>query len=283
MQAVKLAVAEEQVLAHFHTLNEARRTTALKDRLFSEVLGSIFRNTVNVGSGLIMLLAGQSLRAGTFTVGDFALFVFYLAFIADWTAQVGMFLPRLRQAGVALERMNRLLQGAPPLTLVQHTIELNEDEALRYAILRKDIHEKLRSTHGRRQHKLQVFAELTRLRRFCCHPRLVFPDAPSESSKLDSFLELVEELRDNGHRALVFSQFVDYLQIVREALEERGLRYCYLDGSTPKETRHTRVTEFQNGDVVGLEYAENFDILTAAGYVRYADGIYTSTCIPAWF
>jgi ATP-binding cassette, subfamily B, bacterial len=121
VQAIKLAVAEEQVLAHFHTLNEARRTTALKDRLFSEVLSSIFRNTVNVGSGLIMLLAGQSLRAGTFTVGDFALFVFYLAFIADWTAQVGMFLPRLRQAGVALERMNRLLQGAAPITLVKQT------------------------------------------------------------------------------------------------------------------------------------------------------------------
>ena len=168
-----------------------------------------------------------------------------------------------------------VLPELPPLTLVQHTIELNEDEALRYAILRKDIHEKLRSTHGRRQHKLQVFAELTRLRRFCCHPRLVFPDAPSESSKLDSFLELVEELRDNGHRALVFSQFVDYLQIVREALEERGLRYCYLDGSTPKETRHTRVTEFQNGEaelfLISLK-AGGFGLnLTAADYVIHLD------------
>lgn len=121
IQAIKLAVAEEQVLAHFHTLNETRRKTALKDRLFSELLGSIFRNTVNVGAGLIMLMAGQSLRDGSFTVGDFALFVFYLGFIADWTAQVGMFFPRLRQAGVALERMNRLLQGAPPITLVKPT------------------------------------------------------------------------------------------------------------------------------------------------------------------
>jgi ATP-binding cassette subfamily B protein len=68
-----------------------------------------------------MLLAGQSLRDGSFTVGDFALFVFYLGFIADWTAQVGMFFPRLRQAGVALERMNRLLQGAPPEILVKRT------------------------------------------------------------------------------------------------------------------------------------------------------------------
>jgi ATP-binding cassette, subfamily B, bacterial len=105
-------------LAHFEGLNEARRQNSLKDRLFSEVLMSIFRNTASVGAGFIMLLAGQSLQEGSFSVGDFALFVFYLGFIADWTAQVGMFLPRLRQAGVALERMNRLLQGAPPETLV---------------------------------------------------------------------------------------------------------------------------------------------------------------------
>jgi ATP-binding cassette subfamily B protein len=121
VQAIKLAAAEEQVLRHFQTLNENRRMTALKDRLFSEVLGSIFRNSVNVGSGVIMLLAGQSLHAGDFTVGDFALFVFYLGFIADWTAQIGMFLPRLRQAGVALERMNLLLQGAPAEILVKPT------------------------------------------------------------------------------------------------------------------------------------------------------------------
>jgi ATP-binding cassette subfamily B protein len=118
VQAVKLAVAEEQVLAHFQTLNEARRKTSLKDRLFTEMLGSIFRNTATVGAGFIMLLAGHSLQDGSFTVGDFSLFVFYLGFIADWTAQLGLFFPRLRQAGVAIERMNRLLQGALPETLV---------------------------------------------------------------------------------------------------------------------------------------------------------------------
>ena len=141
--------------------------------------------------------------------------------------------------------------------------------------MRRDIHDKLHTSHGKREHKLQVFAELTRLRRFCCHPRLVFPDAPTESSKLSSFLELVEELRANGHRALVFSQFVDYLQIVREALDERGLRYLYLDGSTPKEARHARVTAFQNGEaelfLISLK-AGGFGLnLTAADYVIHLD------------
>jgi superfamily II DNA or RNA helicase len=168
-----------------------------------------------------------------------------------------------------------VLPELPPITVVDHAVRLNEDEALRYALLRRDIHDKLHTSHGKREHKLQVFAELTRLRRFCCHPRLVFPDAPTESSKLSSFIELVEELRENGHRALVFSQFVDYLQIVREALDERGLRYLYLDGSTPKETRHARVTAFQNGEaelfLISLK-AGGFGLnLTAADYVIHLD------------
>ncbi len=119
VQAVKLAVAEERMLEHFHTLNEARRKSALRDRLFNEVLGSIFRNTVNVGTGLILLLAGQAIKEGTFTVGDFALFVFYLGFISELTADIGTFFPRYKQASVAFERMNRLLQGVAPSRLTE--------------------------------------------------------------------------------------------------------------------------------------------------------------------
>ncbi len=170
---------------------------------------------------------------------------------------------------------NDVLSDLPPLTVVQHSVRLSEDESLRYALLRRQIHEKLRTAHGKRQHKLQVFTEITRLRRFCCHPRLVYPDAPSEASKLAAFLELAEELRDNGHRALVFSQFVDFLELAREVLDERGIRYSYLDGSTPKEVRHTRVEEFQNGDnelfLISLK-AGGFGLnLTAADYVIHLD------------
>ncbi|MCI0398084.1 MAG: ABC transporter ATP-binding protein/permease [Chloroflexi bacterium] len=121
VQAIKVAAAEERVLAHFHELNETRRKSALKDRLFNELLGSIFTNTVNLGTGLILLLAGQALQDGSFTVGDFSLFVYYLGFVADLTAQVGMFFARYKQAGVAFQRMDRLLQGAPPEALVKKT------------------------------------------------------------------------------------------------------------------------------------------------------------------
>jgi len=81
------------------------------------------------------------------------------------------------------------------------------------------------ATARKRQSKIEVPAEITRLRRFCCHPRLVFPDADSESAKVQTFLELVEELRENQHRALVFSRYVDFPSLVREQLDERAITY----------------------------------------------------------
>jgi SNF2 family DNA or RNA helicase len=181
----------------------------------------------------------------------------------------------LLQPFLLRRRKDEVLSELPPLTVIRHDVQLNDDENRRYAILRREIHEKLRTPWGKRQHRLQIFAEITRLRRFCCHPRLVFPDASYESSKLDAFLELVEELRDNGHSALVFSQFVDFLGLVREQLDERRLRYLYLDGSTPKEQRSRLVSEFQAGGVglflISLK-AGGFGLnLTAADYVIHLD------------
>ena len=175
-----------------------------------------------------------------------------------------------------LRRLKRdVLSDLPPLTEVQHDVHWSEDESLRYALLRKQIHDKLYTTHGKRNSKLEVLAEIMRLRRFCCHPALVFPDAPRECSKIDAFLELVLELRENQHRALVFSQFVDFLELVREHLDERAIRYEYLDGSTPQSQRQARVAAFQEGDaplfLISLK-AGGFGLnLTAADYVIHLD------------
>jgi superfamily II DNA or RNA helicase len=175
-----------------------------------------------------------------------------------------------------LRRLKRdVLQELPPLTELSHEVELSADETARYAILRKQIHDKLFTAWGKRENKIEVLAEITRLRRFCCHPRLVFPDAELESSKISAFLELVEELRENGHRALVFSQFVDFLGLVREQLEERQVSYEYLDGSTPQAERQKRVDAFQNGSaslfLISLK-AGGFGLnLTAADYVIHLD------------
>ena len=120
VQAIKVAGAETQVIRRFGALNNQRRTTSVRDKLFNEILSSIFANAVNIGTGLILLLAATSMRAGTFTVGDFALFVYYLGWISEFTAMFGIVLARYRQAGVSFERMVTLLQGAPPQSLVAH-------------------------------------------------------------------------------------------------------------------------------------------------------------------
>ena len=169
----------------------------------------------------------------------------------------------------------QVLTELPPITTVRHEIRLNDEEALRYAILRRRVHEKLRTVAGRQQYKLEILAEITRLRRFCCHPRLVFPDAEHVGSKVEAFLTLSEELRENGHRALVFSQFVDFLDIVRQGLEERAIPYEYLDGATPKGERQRRVDAFQTGSaplfLISLK-AGGFGLnLTAADYVIHLD------------
>jgi ATP-binding cassette subfamily B protein len=120
VQAVKVATAEGQVIRRFHKLNETRRGAALKHRLFNELLNSLFRNTVNLGTGAILLLAGQEMAAGSFTVGDFALFVYYLGFVSEFTALIGVRWAWYQQVGVSFGRLAPLMPDAPPEQLVQH-------------------------------------------------------------------------------------------------------------------------------------------------------------------
>ncbi len=119
VQAVKVATAEDGVIHHFNELNEERKILSLKDRLFNEILHSIFRNAISLGTGVILILAGQSMRLGSFTVGDFALFVFYLEFISELTTFSGLLIARYRQIGISNERMQRLMEGAPIDGLVE--------------------------------------------------------------------------------------------------------------------------------------------------------------------
>lgn len=119
-QAIQVAGAEGRVTAHLSRLNEARRKAMLKDRAVTLVMESIYSNTVSLGTGLILILAAASMRAGTFTVGDFALFVYYLAWVTDFTLFLGMYLSTYRQTGVSLARLGELLGGADPWRLVRY-------------------------------------------------------------------------------------------------------------------------------------------------------------------
>ncbi len=118
VQAIKVAAAEKGVIERFREINEERRKVSLKDRLFNEVLNSFFNNASTIGTGMVLLLAARAMRAGTFSVGDFALFTFYLGFVSEITTFMGLLVARYKQIGVSVERMERLMGDAPPGELI---------------------------------------------------------------------------------------------------------------------------------------------------------------------
>ena len=120
VQAIQIAGAEERVTTHFHSLNEKRRAAMLKDRVLEQLLNSTFSNIVGLGTGFILLLVAQSMRSLQLSVGDLAIFLYYLAFVTDFTHFFGTFLAHYTQTGVAFRRMLHMLRGAPAPSLVAH-------------------------------------------------------------------------------------------------------------------------------------------------------------------
>lgn len=167
----------------------------------------------------------------------------------------------------------------PPRTEVVRPVELSVAERSLYDAARRDALESLVvPTEGAREQnkrRFDVLAAMTRLRLLSCHPRLVDAASPVASSKLAAFLELVEELRADGHRALVFSQFTSLLRLVRDALDLRGVRSLYLDGATPVKRRAELVDAWQQGDdplfLISLKAGGTGLNLTAADTVVHLD------------
>ncbi|MDO8506122.1 MAG: ABC transporter ATP-binding protein [Candidatus Limnocylindria bacterium] len=111
VQAVQIARAERGVVEHFRRLSEARRRSVLRERRVSLFTQSLYWNTVYLGTGLILLLGAQAMRDGSFTVGDFALFVSYLGFVTEFSGFLGLFLTQYKQLGVSVQRMLALMRA----------------------------------------------------------------------------------------------------------------------------------------------------------------------------
>jgi len=148
VQAVQIARAEQGVVDHFHRLSELRRRAVLRERKISLLTGSVYWNTVYLGTGLILLLGARAMRDGSFTVGDFALFVSYLGFVTEFSGFLGLFLTQYKQLGVSVARMLALMRvGAttvPAATLVVNTPLDLKDRPVVHATPEKAPVEKLR-------------------------------------------------------------------------------------------------------------------------------------------
>jgi superfamily II DNA or RNA helicase len=185
-------------------------------------------------------------------------------------------LKKLVQPFLLRRTKNQVLAELPLRTEITLQVELSKEETAFYEALRRDAIVKLMEsgTNAGQKH-LQVLAEIMKLRRACCNTRLVKSDLPLPSAKLQLFGETLSELLENKHKALVFSQFVDHLHILREYLDEQKIVYQYLDGSTPTNERKKRVDAFQSGQgdvfLISLKAGGTGLNLTAADYVIHMD------------
>jgi SNF2 family DNA or RNA helicase len=130
-------------------------------------------------------------------------------------------------------------------------------------------------SQGLAKSKIHVLEALLRLRQAACHPGLIDSDrAELGSAKLETAMEMLESIVEEGHKALVYSQFTSMLAFVRAALDQRGVTYEYLDGQTQDRSR--RVDRFQNDEkcplfLLSLKAGGVGLNLTAAEYVFLLD------------
>jgi ATP-binding cassette subfamily B protein len=120
VQAVKVAGAEQDVVAHFHAVGDIRRRAALRQNLSFSLLRAVSVHVSDLAVGVILLLAGGALQAGEFTVGDFSLFAGYLFFAARFPAEVGGFFADYKTQEVSIRRMTELRPDADPAWLIEH-------------------------------------------------------------------------------------------------------------------------------------------------------------------
>ncbi|MBU1109944.1 MAG: DEAD/DEAH box helicase [Candidatus Riflebacteria bacterium] len=185
-------------------------------------------------------------------------------------------LKRLLQPFVLRRTKSQVLQDLPPRTEIVLHVELSKDESALYESMRRRAVAKIGDSEAAAGQKhIMILAELMKLRRLCCNPSLVAPELNIASSKLSLFESVVDELLENRHKALIFSQFVDHLAIIKKLLDKKAIKYQYLDGSTPTKARSKAIKDFQAGDgdlfLISLKAGGLGLNLTAADYVIHLD------------
>ena len=126
-----------------------------------------------------------------------------------------------------------------------------------------------------RRERMQVLAELTRLRQICCDPSLYYGEYAGGSAKLDACIELIMRSIHGGHKILLFSQFTSMLERIGNCLKERDIHYYELTGQTGKKERMELTERFNEDDVpvflISLKAGGTGLNLTAADVVIHYD------------
>ena len=155
-------------------------------------------------------------------------------------------------AGVFIKRRlkSQVLTDLPDKLETTLTVQLAGEQRKLYAAHEQRLRMQLEHSEEAdfNTSKIRILAELTKLRQICCDPRLLYADAKDQSAKLAAITELVETCVNEGKKALIFSQFTSFLDLIAERFDAQGLRYYTITGSTPKKKRLELVDQFNADD-----------------------------------
>ncbi len=183
-------------------------------------------------------------------------------------------LSRMARPFILRRRKSEVARELPPRTDIVVPVELSLAEQQLYDQVRRSALAML-AAGDQKGARMNALASLTRLRQAACHPALLQPETTVPSSKQELLLELLADVKEEGHKALVFSQFTTHLKLARAALEAEGFSVRYLDGSTPAGKRRAEVEAFQAGEgdvfLISLRAGGTGLNLTAATYVLHLD------------
>jgi SNF2 family DNA or RNA helicase len=167
----------------------------------------------------------------------------------------------------------------PPKTEMLREIELTEAQRDLYESVRLAMHERVRAeiqARGLAQSNIAILEALLKLRQVCCDPRLLksqWTDEPPSSAKFELLMEMLPNMVETGRKIIVFSQFVEMLDLIDEGLTREGLPFVKLTGRT--RDRETPVKRFQDGEVpiflISLKAGGVGLTLTAADTVIHYD------------
>ena len=165
------------------------------------------------------------------------------------------------------EKSNKLYSLIKPFIMRRHKSQVAKDlpkkvENVHYSVMttmQEEMYEETKNMyrneilshidkHGMGKSQMMLLQGLTKLRLIANHPKMADPGYVGDSGKLDDMMHMLSNTLSEGHKILVFSQFVKHLTIVKELIEARGLDYCYLDGAT--RNRQEQVDRFQEDDSV---------------------------------
>ncbi len=157
------------------------------------------------------------------------------------------------------------------MTEAQRRLYEEEKSAMRNYLL--DI---LDNPSRKREWPVHTLQALMRLRQIANHPRLVMPDYEADSGKFERVMTELEKIAESGSKALIFSSFVKHLDLVKEALERRGIPYAYLTGQQSRKEREAMVQRFEHEPrvkvfLISIKAGGTGLNLTAADYVLILD------------